>query len=44
MVAVKRIASAVRAEDGALWVNLRGKGSWHSQDASAGMTVFNVTV
>jgi DNA-binding LytR/AlgR family response regulator len=24
MVAVKRIASAVRAEDGALWVNLRG--------------------
>jgi len=27
MVAVKRIASAVRAEDGALWVNLRGHGA-----------------
>jgi DNA-binding LytR/AlgR family response regulator len=24
MVAVKRIASATRTEDGALWVNLRG--------------------
>jgi DNA-binding LytR/AlgR family response regulator len=27
MVAVKRIACAVRAEDGALWVNLRGHGA-----------------
>jgi DNA-binding LytR/AlgR family response regulator len=27
MVAVKRIASAVRAEDGALWVHLRGHGA-----------------
>ncbi|MGZ5201657.1 MAG: hypothetical protein ACXWC4_17985 [Telluria sp.] len=27
MVAVKRIASAIRAEDGALWLHLRGHGA-----------------